>query len=82
MADSQRHIRRRERIITNMLSKYGLESVELFFKELRDTGKSSADSARRMGVTRSRASEWARVLGRRTTLYQVHPDVEAMAEGG
>ena len=78
--DSATRLRQRKRVVTNMINKYGLDSVELFLEEMHDPNKSAADSARRMDVSGSQANLWANILGRRTTIYLVHPEITAISK--
>jgi len=67
----------RERIAKNFVERYGQERFDRLIELLR-SGESGQVIADEFQVSRERVRQWKNTFGTVLTLYQVHPDVEAL----
>jgi hypothetical protein len=67
----------RERIARNFVKRYGQERFDRLVELLR-SGESGQVIADEFSVSRERVRQWKNTFGTVLTLYQVHPDVEAL----
>ncbi len=67
----------RERIARNFVKRYGQERFDRLIELLR-SGESGQSIADEFQVSRERVRQWKNTFGTVLTLYQVHPDVEAL----
>lgn len=69
--------RSRERVARNFVKRYGAER----FRELLgmlSSGESGQVVASAFDVSRERVRQWKNTFGTVVTLYQIHPEVEAV----
>ena len=67
----------RERIARNFVKRYGQERFDRLIELLR-SGESGQAIADEFEVSRERVRQWKNTFGTVLTLYQVHPDIEAL----
>ncbi len=67
----------RDRIARNFVKRYGQDRFDRLIELLR-SGESGQAIADEFSVSRERVRQWKNAFGTVLTLYQVHPDVEAL----
>lgn len=67
----------RERIARNFIKRYGDVRFARLLEALR-SGESGQSIADEFEVSRERVRQWKNAFGNVLTLYQVHPEVEAL----
>jgi len=67
----------RDRIARNFVKRYGQDRFDRLIELLR-SGESGQAIADEFSVSRERVRQWKNTFGTVLTLYQVHPDVEAL----
>lgn len=67
----------RERIARNFVKRYGQDRFDRLI-ELLQSGESGQAIADEFSVSRERVRQWKNTFGTVLTLYQVHPDIEAL----
>ena len=67
----------RERIARNFVKRYGQERFERLL-DLLQSGESGQAIADEFSVSRERVRQWKNTFGTVLTLYQVHPDIQAL----
>ena len=72
--------RSRERVARNFVERYGQAALGELLEALR-SGESGQHIADRFGVSRERVRQWKNTFGTVVSLYQVHPDVQAVLDG-
>lgn len=73
-------VRTRERIAQNFVARYGRERLRELLEAL-GAGRSGQEIAADFDVSRERVRQWKNTFGTVVTLYQVHPEVQAIVEG-
>ena len=71
--------RSRERVARNFVKRYGRDSFRQLLVQLSN-GESGQAIAETFDVSRERVRQWKNTFGTVVTLYQVHPDVQAVIE--
>jgi hypothetical protein len=69
--------RSRERVARNFVKRYGAERFRELLQLLAN-GESGQVVATTFEVSRERVRQWKNTFGTVVTLYQVHPEVEAV----
>jgi hypothetical protein len=69
----------RERIANNFVERYGADRLRRLLEALAN-GESGEAIAQEFGVSRERVRQWKNAFGTIVTLYQIHPDVQRVAE--
>lgn len=73
--------RSRERVARNFVKRYGAERFQELLGLLA-SGESGQVVAAAFDVSRERVRQWKNTFGTVVTLYQVHPEVEAVLREG
>jgi hypothetical protein len=73
--------RSRERVARNFVKRYGAERFRELLAMLAN-GESGQVIATTFDVSRERVRQWKNTFGTVVTLYQVHPEVEAVLRDG
>ncbi|MCB9687356.1 MAG: helix-turn-helix domain-containing protein [Alphaproteobacteria bacterium] len=71
--------RSRERVARNFVKRYGRERLRQLLLLLAN-GESGQAIAETFDVSRERVRQWKNTFGTVVTLYQVHPEIEALLE--
>lgn len=71
--------RSRERVARNFVKRYGRERFEQLLQQLAN-GDSGQAIAEAFDVSRERVRQWKNTFGTVVTLYQIHPEVQAVLE--
>lgn len=69
--------RNRERVARNFIRRYGADRFQQLLEALA-TGSSGQEIAEQLDVTRERVRQWKNTFGQVLTIYQVHPEVDAV----
>ena len=69
--------RSREKVARNFVKRYGSKALRELLSALA-SGESGQSIAETFSVSRERVRQWKNTFGTVVTLYQVHPDVEAL----
>ena len=69
--------RSREKVARNFVKRYGRKALRDLLVALAN-GESGQSIAETFSVSRERVRQWKNTFGTVVTLYQVHPDVEAL----
>ena len=67
----------RDRIARNFVKRYGQDRFERLL-DLLQSGESGQTIADEFEVSRERVRQWKNTFGTVLTLYQVHPDIQAL----
>jgi transposase len=73
--------RSRERVARNFVKRYGAERFRQLLMALGN-GESGQTIAETFEVSRERVRQWKNTFGTVVTLYQVHPEIQAVLEEG
>ena len=73
--------RSRERVARNFVKRYGPERFKQLLRAL-GSGESGQAIAETFAVSRERVRQWKNTFGTVVTLYQVHPEIQAVLEEG
>ena len=68
-------------VVRNIIKKYGMSQAASLISALQNFD-SGEEIARDFGVSRERVRQWKNSLGMTVHVYQVHPEVCAVLEGG
>ncbi|MCA9490499.1 MAG: helix-turn-helix domain-containing protein [Myxococcales bacterium] len=71
--------RSRERVARNFVKRYGRERLRQLLLLLAN-GESGQAIAETFDVSRERVRQWKNTFGTVVTLYQVHPEIEALLD--
>jgi hypothetical protein len=71
--------RSRERVARNFVKRYGRDAFRQLLQQLSN-GESGQAIAQTFDVSRERVRQWKNTFGTVVTLYQVHPDVQAVVD--
>lgn len=71
--------RSRERITRNFIARYGQARLRELLSALSNL-ESGEQIARSFDVSRERVRQWKNTFGTLVTLYQIHPEVLALAQ--
>lgn len=71
--------RSRRTVAENFVRRYGRERLRQLLLQLSN-GESGQAIAEEFDVSRERVRQWKNTFGTVVTLYQVHPDVQAVVE--
>ncbi len=69
--------RSREKVARNFVKRYGRQALRDLLVALAN-GESGQTIAEGFSVSRERVRQWKNTFGTVVTLYQIHPDVEAL----
>lgn len=67
----------RERVAQNFINRFGVDELSWLLDALAN-GESGQGIADRFEVSRERVRQWKNTFGQVVTLYQVHPEVQAL----
>lgn len=70
---------RRTRIARNFVARYGREQLTQLLAALGN-GESGQQIAKTFGVSRERVRQWKNTFGTVVTVYQVHPEIQALLD--
>ena len=73
--------RSRERVARNFVKRYGADRFRDLLQALGN-GESGQAIAETFAVSRERVRQWKNTFGTVVTLYQVHPEIQALLDEG
>jgi DNA-directed RNA polymerase sigma subunit (sigma70/sigma32) len=80
MTNEAKLLRRRERVVRNIVARHGRAGLRRLIEGFRanESGQVLGDD---LGVTRERVRQWKEILGQEVRSYMVHPTAENALHG-